>query len=71
MVRGAVAMVTPVAGTYQCADTQTIARGRGSSAPMRRQASVYGLVDTAFIGLPWPKKIAGRLSAMPMVAFGF
>jgi len=39
-VRGAVATVTAVSGTNQCAEMARIARGRGISSPMRRQASV-------------------------------
>jgi aryl-alcohol dehydrogenase-like predicted oxidoreductase len=43
---------------------QTIARGRGMDRPMDAQAAVQGLVWIAFIGLPWPKKIAGiRMAA--------
>ncbi|MEO7062951.1 MAG: hypothetical protein ABI082_04150 [Dokdonella sp.] len=54
-------MVTPVPGTNQCAEMARIAFGLDTCAPMRRQASVYELLITAFIGLPWPKKIAGNV----------
>jgi hypothetical protein len=54
-----VLIVTPVPGTYQCAEIERIALGLRVCAPMRRQASVYPLVMTAFMGLPCPKKIAG------------
>src|SRR6185503_11541743 len=48
-----------VAGRYQCAETQSTARGRGRSLPMDAQPSVQGLWISAFIGLPCPKKMAG------------
>jgi len=40
MVLGAVEIVTPVSGTYQWADIDKIAFGRGVRCPMRRHASV-------------------------------
>src|SRR5580698_5489546 len=64
MVRGAVLIVTPVSGTNQCAEIARIAFGLATLAPMRCQPSVYGLVSSAFRGLPWPKKIAGSISPM-------
>src|SRR6185436_10357387 len=68
--------VTQVPGRYQCAETATTARGRGSARPMAAQASVYALRSMAFIGLPCPKKKAGivgparsalRVSAMEVM----
>src|SRR5688500_12405322 len=63
MVRGCCMVVTSVPGRYQCAETHTIARGRGMLRPSARQPSVQALVCNAFIGLPWPKKIAGMRMA--------
>jgi hypothetical protein len=40
MVRGAVETVTPISGTYQCAEIDRIALGFGISAPIRRHVSV-------------------------------
>src|SRR5262245_11294177 len=34
------------------------------ASPTRRHASVYAFVSNAFMGLPWPKKIACRISAI-------
>src|SRR3954463_3116398 len=59
MVRGRGMAVTAVALMYQWADTTRIARGRGTAAPKARQAWVYRLSSSAFIGLPWPRKAAG------------
>ena len=59
MVRGRAIAVTATVGTYQCAETIRMARGRGKEAPMARQASVYRLRSSAFMGLPWPRKAAG------------
>jgi hypothetical protein len=59
MVLGAVLIVTPVPGTYQCADTASTAFGRGMDLPIDAHPSVYLFVAKAFIGLPCPKKIAG------------
>ncbi len=39
-------------------------RGLGVSCPIRRHASAYPLLAIAFIGLPWPKKMAGSLLGM-------
>src|SRR5579885_1199355 len=64
MVRGAVLTVTPVPGTYQCAETDSIALGRGVSRPSRAQPSVYALVRSAFIGLPCPTNSAGSVPGM-------
>ena len=58
MVRGAAIAVTAVPGTYQCAENISTARAFGNRAPSARHASAYG-PPSAFIGLPWPKKIAG------------
>jgi hypothetical protein len=44
---------------YQWADTATMARGRRSDRANSRHARVYRLSSSAFIGLPWPTKIAG------------
>ncbi len=55
-------MVTPVCGTYQCAEIDRITLGLGMRSPMRRQASVKRLSSRAFMGLPCPKKIAGNSS---------
>jgi hypothetical protein len=51
---------------YQCADTTTMARGRGRLSPRVRHDAVYVLSDRAFIGLPWPRKAAGIFSAVVM-----
>jgi hypothetical protein len=59
MVRGRGIAVTAVALTYQCADTTRTARGRGTAWPKARQALVYRLTSSAFMGLPWPKNAAG------------
>src|SRR3954447_20187169 len=57
--------VTAVALMYQCALTTRIARGRGTDSPKPRQAAVYRLSESAFIGLPCPKNAAG-ISASPV-----
>src|SRR5262245_28151979 len=59
IVRGVGMPVTQVPGTYQWAETARIALGRGIVRPIRAQASVKGFLSMAFVGLPWPKKIAG------------
>jgi len=59
MVFGASVEVTAVPRVSQCADTQRIALGRGSSRPSTRQTRVSGLSSSAFIGLPWPKNTIG------------
>jgi hypothetical protein len=64
MVLGAVETVTSVWATYQCAEIERIAHGLGISLPKALQAAVYGLLSNAFIGLPCPKKIAGRIGDM-------
>jgi hypothetical protein len=51
--------VTATPGRYQCADTETIARGRGIAFPIAAHPSVYELRVIAFIGVPCPKNIAG------------
>ncbi len=43
----------------QCAEMTRIARGRGAAAPNSRQACVYRLSSSAFIGVPCPKNAAG------------
>src|SRR5580698_10047546 len=58
MVRGAEPAVTAVPGTNQCAEIDRIALGLGRLAPITRQASANS-PPRAFMGLPWPKKIAG------------
>lgn len=55
--------VTAVAFMYQWALTTRIARGRGTAAPKARQAEVYRLTSSAFIGLPWPKNAAGMTTS--------
>src|SRR5215204_1452791 len=62
MVRGRGIAVTAVALMYQCALTTRIARGRGAARPNARQAAVYRLTSSAFIGLPCPKNAAGIVS---------
>src|SRR5215213_3132489 len=52
IVRGCGIAVTAVALMYQCADTTRMARGLGTERPNARQAVVYRLVSSAFIGLP-------------------
>jgi hypothetical protein len=54
-------MVTPVSGTYQCAEIERIAVGRRSRSPIARHASVHAFRSSAFIGFPWPKKMAGSM----------
>jgi hypothetical protein len=56
--------VTIVPGKYQCAETQSTARGRDSVAPILAQDCVYSLRASAFIGLPCPKKMAGIVSTI-------
>src|SRR5690606_41345804 len=51
--------VTAVIGRYQCAETLNIALGLGSAAPRAAHARAHPLSSIAFIGFPWPKKIAG------------
>jgi hypothetical protein len=51
-VRGRSTAVTAVAGTYQCAEMHTIARGRRIDCPNADQPSVNALRASAFIGLP-------------------
>ena len=52
--------VIAVVGTYQCAEMQRTALGRGvSEAPIADHAAVYRLREIAFIGLPWPTNTAG------------
>src|SRR5688572_2199464 len=58
-------MVTAVPGAYQCAETDRMAFGGVMLLPMRRHPSVQALLAMAFIGLPWPKKIAGITVACP------
>ena len=52
MVRGCAMVVTAVALMYQCALITRMARGRGTGRPNARQAAVYRLSSSAFIGLP-------------------
>src|SRR5215813_5313966 len=59
MVRGRSLPVTREPGTYQWADIETIARGRGRASPSFSQALLYALRSSAFIGLPWPMNSAG------------
>jgi len=58
-VRGVLIAVTAVTGTNQCAEIDKITRGRGIRAPMETHAEVYSFFASAFMGFPWPKKIAG------------
>jgi hypothetical protein len=64
MVRGVPIAVTAVPVTNQCAEMDRTARGRGIRAPMAVHAAVYAFVSNAFMGLPWPKKIAGMRACM-------
>ena len=57
--------VTAVALMYQWADTTRMARGRGTSTPNDRHASVYRLWSRAFIGVPCPKNAAGMRVITP------
>ena len=59
LVSGAGDPVTRAPGVSQCADTHTIARGRGSAGPSARQASDQSLSSMAFIGEPWPMNRTG------------
>ena len=56
--------VTEIPGMNQCAEMESIARGRGRLAAMADHALVYAFDSKAFIGLPCPKKIAGMRSLM-------
>lgn len=49
----------------QCADTTRMARGSPMSLPHWRSERVKALSWIAFIGLPWPTKIAG---ARPLIS---
>jgi hypothetical protein len=53
--------VTAVAPIYQCADTTSSARGRGSWLPSARHPSVNPFRSRVFIGLPWPMNSAADL----------
>jgi 2-dehydropantoate 2-reductase len=53
--------VTPVPGTYQCAEMHRIAFGLGMEFAIADHPRVYALSASAFMGLPWPKKIAGSV----------
>jgi hypothetical protein len=66
MVRGLSIAVTAVPRMYQCADTAKIAFGLGSDSPRRRQASVYWLWTSVFMGLPCPKNTAGIRDPLPV-----
>src|SRR5690606_3849610 len=46
--------VTAVSVKHQCAETTSSALGRGNFCPSCRQASVYLLWCSVFIGVPWP-----------------
>ena len=59
MVRGRSISVTAVSGTYQWAETDNTAVGRGSARPSPAQASANRLGSMAYIGLPWPMKATG------------
>src|SRR5688500_3011304 len=59
MVRGFSIAVMRVPGRYQWADMHTIAFGFAVSRPIRDHASVNEFCWIAFIGFPWPKKMAG------------
>ncbi len=59
MVRGAAIAATAVPGRYQCADTDSTARGRGRRRPSAAQARLQSLSNRVFIGLPCPRKIVG------------
>jgi hypothetical protein len=52
MVRGAIVAVIAVPGKYQCAETDSTARGRGTRWPIAAQPRVQSLTWSAFIGLP-------------------
>src|SRR5258706_482322 len=64
MVFGFPIAVTAVPSVYQCADTHRMALGFGIDSPSWRQASVYGLRSSVFIGLPWPKNTTGILDPL-------
>src|SRR4051812_46348859 len=56
-------------GVCQCAETDRIAAGRGSSAPQVRSRRVNALSEMAFMGLPCPTKITGmRPGLLPVAA---
>jgi hypothetical protein len=59
MVRGRGIAVTAVTPTYQCAETTSNARGRGSCSPSARHAPVKPFTSSMLIGLPWPMNKAG------------
>src|SRR6266436_6712336 len=64
MVRGFAMAVTAVAATYQWAEIESTARGRGREAPSAFQARVQEFTRTAFRGLPCPRNSAGRRALM-------
>src|SRR6266849_1291833 len=64
MVFGFSIAVTAVPSVYQCADTHRMALGFGIDLPSWRQASVYWLRSSVFIGLPWPKNTTGILDPL-------
>ena len=59
IVFGLAIAVTAVPRVNQCAEIARIALGLGTFVPRLRQASVYRLRASVFIGLPWPKKMTG------------
>jgi len=61
MVRGAVEIVTPVPGTYQCAERQNCLESL-NTPPYRSLGLGITIFINALMGLPCPKKIAGRIS---------
>src|SRR3974377_23306 len=74
MVGGTAFAVTKLPRVYQWADSERIARGRGSAAPSARHAAVAALLASAFVGLPWPMNTAGMraggvVTAEPLAAF--
>ena len=61
MVFGCAMLVTLVPFVSQCADTESIACGRGSVVPSACQLWLYLLSSMAFMGLPWPMNSTGIL----------
>src|SRR5690606_20456659 len=58
-------LVTKVPGTYQCAETESTARGTGRLSPRARKARDQRLSSIAFMGEPCPTNTTGRRAGEP------
>ena len=70
MVLGCAMAVTAEMLTYQWAEMARIALGRSIVWPSSVQAAVKRLCSRVFIGLPWPRKAAGRVGIGPLFGGG-